>query len=46
MGSAGLVALRMTGVRKRFARSGRWVLDGVDLAAGAGTLTVITGGNG
>ncbi len=36
----------MSGVRKRFPGSGRWVLDGVDLAAGPGTITVITGGNG
>lgn len=45
-GAAGPAALRMTGVRKRFRGSGRWVLDGVDLAVGPGTMTVITGGNG
>ena len=36
----------LAGVRKRFSRGGRWVLDGVDLTAGPGQLTVITGGNG
>jgi ABC-type Mn2+/Zn2+ transport system ATPase subunit len=38
--------LVLAGVRKRFSRGGRWVLDGVDLTAGPGQLTVITGGNG
>jgi ABC-type multidrug transport system ATPase subunit len=33
-------------VRKRFSARGRWVLDGVDLVADPGTLTVIAGGNG
>ena len=34
------------GVGKRFSRSGRWVLAGVDFAAWAGTVSVIAGGNG
>ena len=38
--------LVLAGVRKRFSRGGRWVLDGIDLTAGPGQLTVITGGNG
>jgi hypothetical protein len=46
MAGDGVVALEMSGVRKRFSRSGQWVLDGIDLAAAAGTLTVLTGGNG
>jgi ABC-2 type transport system ATP-binding protein len=45
-GVAGPAALRLTGVRKRFPGSGRWVLDGVHFAVGPGTMTVITGGNG
>jgi ABC-type Mn2+/Zn2+ transport system ATPase subunit len=39
-------ALVLAGVRKRFSRGGRWVLDGIDLTASPGQLTVITGGNG
>jgi ABC-type Mn2+/Zn2+ transport system ATPase subunit len=38
--------LVLAGVRKRFSRGGRWVLDGIDLTAGPGQLTLITGGNG
>jgi ABC-type multidrug transport system ATPase subunit len=34
------------GLRKRYGRGGRWVLDGVELAAGAGTVTAVAGGNG
>jgi ABC-2 type transport system ATP-binding protein len=44
MPDASAVALR--GVRKRFSRVGRWVLNGVDLTAGAGTVNVIAGNNG
>jgi ABC-2 type transport system ATP-binding protein len=34
------------GVRKRFGRRGRWVLDGADLVVPPGAVTVVTGGNG
>lgn len=37
---------RLTEIRKRFGRRGRWVLDGLDLTLPAGTLTVVAGGNG
>jgi hypothetical protein len=33
--------LVLAGVRKRFSRSGRWVLDGIDLTAGPGGGYVI-----
>lgn len=38
--------LRVEAVRKRYSPRGRWVLDGVDLQAGPGTVTVVAGGNG
>lgn len=34
------------GVRKRYSRSGPWVLDGVDLTIEPGVVTVIVAGNG
>jgi ABC-type multidrug transport system ATPase subunit len=33
-------------VRKRFSRTGRWVLDGVDAVFGDGAVTLVVGGNG
>jgi ABC-type multidrug transport system ATPase subunit len=33
-------------VRKRFSRTGRWVLDGVELELAPGTVTVVAAGNG
>jgi ABC-type multidrug transport system ATPase subunit len=36
----------LSDVRKRFSARGRWVLDGIDLTADSGTVTVIAGGNG
>lgn len=39
-------AVTADGLRKRFSRQGRWVLDGVDLSLVRGTTTVVLGGNG
>ena len=38
--------IELTGVRKRYRRSGPWVLDGVDLRVGAGHVVQIVGANG
>lgn len=46
LASASAVAVEVRGVRKRFGRRAPWVLDGVDLAVPAGTMTVVVGGNG
>ncbi|MEN3356959.1 MAG: type transport system ATP-binding protein [Mycobacteriales bacterium] len=40
------IMVRARGVWKRYSRWGDWALAAVDLAAGAGSLTVIVGGNG
>jgi ABC-2 type transport system ATP-binding protein len=40
------VVITVEGVRKRFSRAGRWVLDGVELAIPAGEVTVVAAGNG
>jgi ABC-2 type transport system ATP-binding protein len=40
------VTVRVEGVRKRFFRTGRWVLDGVDAAFPGGAVTLVVGGNG
>jgi ABC-2 type transport system ATP-binding protein len=44
-GSIGCV-VTIEGVRKRYSRSGPWVLDGVDLTLEPGVVTVILAGNG
>ncbi|MFE6053406.1 ATP-binding cassette domain-containing protein [Kitasatospora sp. NPDC056446] len=38
--------MELTAVGKRYGRSGRWILRGVDLAVGPGELARITGANG
>lgn len=38
--------MKLDGVRKRFSRRGRWVLDGVDLSLPRGACTVVAAANG
>lgn len=38
--------VRLLGVRKRFARTGPWVLDGIDAELDAGAVTLVVGRNG
>lgn len=38
--------MRIRAVRKRFARTGPWVLDGIDATLPAGAVTLLVGGNG
>jgi ABC-2 type transport system ATP-binding protein len=44
--TGGVSGVRVLGVRKRFSRSGPWVLDGVDAELAAGAVTLVIGGNG
>jgi ABC-2 type transport system ATP-binding protein len=41
-----VAGVRIQGVRKRFSRTGPWVLDGVDATLPAGAVTLLVGGNG
>ncbi|HST67850.1 MAG TPA: ATP-binding cassette domain-containing protein [Mycobacteriales bacterium] len=43
---AGVDGVRIQEVRKRFSRTGRWVLDGVDAVLEAGSVTLLVGANG
>jgi ABC-2 type transport system ATP-binding protein len=45
-GDFGAMSIELTAVRKRFSVRGPWVLNGIDLALPAGTMTAIVGTNG
>jgi ABC-2 type transport system ATP-binding protein len=42
----GVAEVRVERVCKRYSRSGRWVLDGVDATLAGGAVTLVVGGNG
>jgi ABC-type multidrug transport system ATPase subunit len=42
----GVDGVLVQGVRKRFSRTGPWVLDGIDAQLGAGAVTLVVGANG
>ena len=43
---SGVAEVRVERVRKRYSRSGRWVLDGIDATLPGGAVTLVVGGNG
>jgi len=43
---SGVAEVRVEGLRKRYSRSGRWVLDGIDATLAGGAVTLVIGGNG
>ena len=43
---SGVAEVRVEGLRKRYSRSGRWVLDGIDATLAGGAVTLVVGGNG